>query len=121
MVDEDIAAMYTQILEYVSSKQMYYSDPSISDGEFSDVMDQDMTSLIDLIQRQIKKIPTIGESATIKSYRDFNSARSEYSMRLKSRSDYWEDASKEEAINIDKWTYNKKLAALQMGGRRTES
>lgn len=121
MVDEDIAQMYDMILSYVSSKNEYYNDPSKPDVELSDFFSEDLTSLVDLIQRQIRKVPSIGEAATVKAYRDINSTRAEYNMRKLSRSDYWKDAGLEETINVNKWKYNKKLSALQMGGSRTEA
>lgn len=115
MVDQDIQDMYKQILTYVRSKQEYLNDPSVPAAEFGDISAQDLTSIVDLIQRQIKRRPSIGEAATVRAYRDFTSASAEYAMRLNTRADYWADAALEGDIDIAKWDYNRKATAILMG------
>lgn len=117
MVDEDIGLMYDQIIAYITSKQAYYNDPSSPDGEFGDHMDFDLTSAIDTIQRQIRKIPNIGEGSTIRGYRNMRSSEAEYDIRTMLRTDYWTDAALEEQINIDKWTFNKTITNLGMNAK----
>ncbi len=117
MVDTDIGSMYDQVIAYLIAKQAYYADAGVPDSEFSDHMDFDLTSAIDIIQRQVKNRPNMGEAATIKGYRDMRSATAEYDIRLMSRSAYWDDAAAEEQDNIDKWTFNKKITSLHMKGK----
>lgn len=117
MVDEDIGLMYDQILQYLEAKQAYYADAETPDVEYSDSKEIDLTSVIDIIQRQIRKRPNLGEAATIRGYRNMRSADSEYDIRLMDRSDYWADAAEEEQDNINKWQYNKKLTAIIMSGK----
>ena len=96
---------------------MYYADPTAPDVEFSDHEKFDFTSAIDVIQRQIRNRPSMGEAATIKGYRDMRSATSEYDIRLTNRAQYWADAAVEEQDNIDKWTSNKTITFLHMNGK----
>lgn len=116
MVDQDMATMYDQILEYLTAKQSYYKDPATPDVEYNDSREIDLTSVIDIIQRQIAKIPSTGEAYTIRGYRHLRSHDAEYNIRLMSRSDYWRDAAIEEQDNLDKWKFNKEMLAVGMSG-----
>lgn len=116
MVDQDLATMYDQLLAYLTAKLEYYNDPATPDVEFNDSREIDLTSTIDIIQRQISKIPSTGEAYTIRGYRHIRSNDAEYNMRLMSRSDYWDDAALEEQDNFDKWTFNKEMLAIGMSG-----
>lgn len=116
MVDDDIGLMFDQIIDYLKSKQSYYADSESPDVEYGDLKEIDLTSIQDVIQRQIRKRPNFGEAASVRSYRTIRSAESEYDVRLMSRTDYWEDAEQEELDNINKWTYNKKLIGIMMNG-----
>lgn len=117
MVDEDVSKMYDMIIEYVASKQSYYKDASSPDVELSDNNEFDLTSIVNIIQKQIMLRPSMGEAASIKSYRDVRAIQAEYDMRLMDRKDYWSDASVEEQDNLDKWIYNKKLNILHMNNK----
>lgn len=117
MVDTDIELMYDQVIAYLQSKQGYYADPGTPDVEFNDHIDFDLTSAVDTIQRQMNRIPNIGEGATMRGYRNMRSADAEYGIRSMNRSDYWADAAVEETDNIDKWKFNKKITYLSMNGK----
>lgn len=117
MVDDDIGRMYDQVIAYLEAKKSYYADPNVSDSEFLDYKDFDLTSAINTIQMQVKNRPSIGEAATIRGYRDIRASDAEYDIRLMSRAAYWSDALAEETDNIDKWNFNKRLTYLHMNGK----
>lgn len=115
-VDVEIKEMYGQLIDYLITKQAYYANSGSPDSEFNDHNIFDLTNAVYTIQRQIKSLPSIGEAATIKGYRDLRSSIAEYEMRLQTRASYWEDAAAEEADNILKWKNNQTLAELHMSG-----
>lgn len=121
MVDEELVLMYDQVIDYLRLKQGYYEDPTASDAEFNDYLDQDLTETIATIQFQVRRGANIGEAATIKAYRDMRASSAEYGMRRMSRSNYWSDAALEETDNIDKWVYNKVLTNHRISGRDSGS
>ena len=117
MVDEDIKIMYDSVITYLTAKQAYYSDPTTPDSEFGDLEPFDLATATDTIQRQIRNMPTFGEGAVIKGYRDIRAATAEYEIRNMTRADYWADAAVEEQDNIDKWKFNKTTTFLHMNGK----
>lgn len=118
MVDDTISDMYDQVIEYVESKAMYYTDPSSPDKEFNDFIDKfNLTEVVYNIQRHIRSRPTLSESNIIKAYRDIRSLQAEYVLRGMTRSDYFQDASEEELDNKNKWAYNKKIVGLHIKGK----
>ena len=119
MVDEEVGVMYDQMIAYATAKRDYYLDASMGDGEFSDHVDQDLTSLISTIQFQIKRGASVGEAASLRAYRDIRSTSAEYEIRSMSRKDYWDDAAEEEADNVNKLTNNKVVTNLRMNGKDT--
>lgn len=121
MVNEDLGVMYDQILEYIKSKQAYYADPTSSDIEFSDLIEVDLASAIDTIQRQVRSMPNVGEAYTSRGYRHIRANQFEYDIRLMTRGDYWADAALEEQDNYDKWTFNKVMTNTGMNGNNTGS
>jgi len=118
MVDQDIAAMYDQVITYISGKVAYLDDSGAAGKEFNDFISEfDLTEVVYNIQRQVGARPTISESNIIKAYRDIRSSQAEYDIRLMKRSDYFADAAVEELDNQNKWAYNKGVINLHINGK----
>lgn len=116
MVNEDIDAMYKEILAYLESQKLYLSDPLSAPDEFLDKKPIELASTVAAIQKMVRYQPSLVESAVIKAYRELRSLQFEYDMRLMSRADYYSDALLEIEESIARTNYNSVTNQSMMAG-----